>query len=153
MAEITRRLAAAAALPTKSSITFDNMLGPSRLVLQSADPSSRWILPLTDLQTGNTLTSFSLNAAVRNAATGQIHLSLAQADTTGMMTYLGTAIMSTSDNGIAVTDRQANLAGGDASPVVDLTQFTYVLVLSLINSAPAPDISDLVVPWVEYSYA
>ena len=152
MAETTRRLAAAAALPTKSSITFDNMLGPSRLVLQSVDPSSRWILPLNDLQTGNTLTSFSLNAAIRNAATGQIQLSLGQSDGAGMMTYIGDAVMSTSNGGIAVTDRQTNLSGGDASPVVDLTQFTYVLVLSLVNSAPAPDISDLVVPWVEYSY-
>ena len=149
MALITTRVAAASMLPLRSTTTYVNFPIPPRVVLRSTDPQSKWIWAIPGLKHGDVFTSIALNAArADDQGTYDVIMTVLQADAVGSTELVGTSLSSTSSGGIAKLD---TLAFHPVPPPVDLGSFMYFVHLALKNSSAAPDITDLVVPWFEYT--
>jgi hypothetical protein len=148
----TRRVPAAAMMPTTNTTTFDNYGQIDRWALRSTDANARFLFPISDVQTNDTFTKLSLSAALSdNLGTFQVWASLMRSDATGMLAAIA-HVQSTATGGIAKVDSVTITSGWDASPKVDLTKFTYAIRVIVSNSSPTPHIWQIVVPWVEYTY-
>lgn len=155
MTTYKHRVPAATMVPTKNTTTFDNFGQIQRLTLRSTDANARFAFAISDVKTNDVFTNLSLfSAMLDNTGTFQIHATLFQSDEVGVLEMVAT-VSSTATGGIAKLDTfniPATPGMNFVSPKVNLNLYTYVIVLTLSNSSPTPDISQVVVPWVEYSF-
>jgi len=156
MATHKRRVPAAAMMPETSDTTFHNqgIPGVPRWVLRSADPNPVFFFYISDVKTDDTFTKLSLAAALLdNSGTFQAWAALEQFDEHGVLEPIA-MVRSKSTGGLTKVDSVTiSIPNGvNASPKVDLTKFTYLLRVGLINSSPSRNTGQIVVPWLEYTY-